>query len=112
MNVALLAATVELPTTLAVIGGLVTVVTAAGAAWAIARQAAITASLDTIIQANNELRKTNADLRAELVDERVKRAEMEGRLTVFVDQFAERIVSAVVETWHRTHLIATNKEQP
>jgi uncharacterized NAD(P)/FAD-binding protein YdhS len=106
----MLAAQVNVPTIMLVIGGVVTTVAALGAAVAIFRQAAIKASLTTIIEANAELRKANDDLRranddvrTELQSERVKRAELEGRLSVFIDQFAERIVEAVMRTWRDTH---------
>jgi hypothetical protein len=108
------AAQVNVPTIMLVIGGVVTTIAALGAAVAIFRQAAIKASLTTIIEANAELRKANDDLRraaddveralrTELQSERVKRAELEGRLSVFIDQFAERIVEAVMRTWRDTH---------
>jgi regulator of replication initiation timing len=97
------AATVDLPAAIVVCSGVVTALAALGAAVAIFRQAAIKASLSTIIEANAELRKANDDLRAELATEKEKRAVLEGRMSIFVDEFADRIVVAVMETWRRTH---------
>ncbi len=99
----MLAATIDLPVVIVACGGVVTMIAALGAAVAIFRQAAIKASLSTIIEANAELRKANDDLRVELSAEKEKRAVLEGRMSIFVDEFADRIVVAVMETWRRTH---------
>lgn len=88
------------------------IVTTIAAAWAVARSVAVRASLDTIVEANAELRCANEDLRDQLGEEKLKRAELEGRLAVFVDTFAERIVSAVVETWRRTHPVGQGPTIP
>lgn len=101
--------TVDVPTWLAIIAGLFGFAGTIGTAFAIVRQVAIKQSLSTIIEANQEIRAENQSLRDELGREREKRAELEGRLSVFVDQFAEKIVGAVVETWQRTHSTLTSK---
>lgn len=106
--------TVNLPAWLAGIALFLTLTATVAAAYAVARQSAVKSSLDTITLANAELRKSNDDLRqahaaevahfrAELSEEKQKRAELEGRLAVFVDEFAERIIAAVSESWRRTH---------
>lgn len=100
----MVAATVDLPVLVVASGGVVTLIAALGAAVAIFRQAAIKASLSTIIETNAELRRANDDLRQELAAEKERRAVLEGRMSIFVVEFADRIVSAVMETWHRTHL--------
>lgn len=84
-------------------GGIIGLIVAAALGVAIWRQKAIKQSLQMIVEANEGLRTANADLRTELAAEKVKRADLEGRLAVFVDGLAERIVSAVVEAWNRTH---------
>lgn len=94
---------IDVPAWVAVVAVVFGVATTAGSAWAVSRSAAVKSSLETIIETNAELRHANDDLRHELADEKLKRAELEGRLAIFVDTFAERIVSAVVETWRRTH---------
>ncbi len=107
--------TVNLPTWLAGIALFLTLTATVGAAYAVARQSAVKSSLDMITLANAELRKNNDDLRqahadelaavrAELSEEKQRRAELEGRLAVFVEEFAERIVNAVSESWRRTHV--------
>lgn len=96
-------ASVEIPNWIAVVGGLLAIAATCGAGVAIFRQASIKASLGMIIEANEGLRSTNADLRAELALEKVKRAESDGRLSVFIDGLAERIIGAIVEAWERTH---------
>lgn len=106
---------VNLPAWLAGIALFLTLTATVGAAYAVARQSAVKSSLDTITLANAELRKANEDLRqshadevahfrAELSEEKQKRAELEGRLAVFVEEFAERIIAAVSESWRRTHI--------
>jgi len=100
---AVLAATVDVPAMVLAAGGLVTVLTAVGAGWAVFRTAAIRASMTTIIQANAELRLANEDLHHEVALEKEKRAELAGQLSVFVDGLADRIVGAVTEAWRRTH---------
>ena len=97
------AATIDLPVAIVACGGVVTLIAALGAAVAIFRQSAIKVSLSTIIETNAELRRANDDLRAELAAEKEKRAVLEGRMSIFVDEFADRIVVAVMETWRRTH---------
>lgn len=97
------ATSVDVPATLLVIGGVITTLTALGAAWAVFRTAAIRASQATIIEANAELRRANDDLRHEVALEKEKRAELAGQLSVFVDGLADRIVLAVTEAWRHTH---------
>lgn len=100
-GVALVATTVDLPVAVVVAGGLVGLLTSLGAAWAIVRMAAIKASLDTIIDANAELRRTNDDLRAELKAERRRVTDSEHRTSVVVDQLAARLVDAVADYLQR-----------
>lgn len=99
----ILGATVDMPVAVAVVAGLISILTAIGGAWVVVRQSAIKTSLSTIIEANAELRRANDDLRRELAEEKVRRGEIEGKLSVFVDEFASRIVEAVVQAWQRTH---------
>ncbi len=96
-GVALVAATIDLPVVVVVAGGIVGLLTSLGAAWAIVRMAAIKASLDTIIDANAELRRTNDDLRAELVAAKQRTVDSEHRTTVLVEELAARLVEAVTE---------------
>lgn len=103
-------ATVDLPAWLFAIATVFGLAGTLGSAWAVARQKAITASLDTITTANEELRRANADLHQQLAHERERRAELEGKVSIFVDEFADRIVLAVMETWRRTHPPTTTTE--
>lgn len=99
----IVASSVDIPAIVLVVGGVITALTAVGAGWAVFRTAAIRASQSTIIEANAELRRANDDLRKEIAEERLKSAELAGRLSVFVDGLADRIVLAVTEAWRRTH---------
>lgn len=101
-GVAVLATSVDLPVMVVVAGGVVGLLASIGAAWAIVRMAAIKASLDTIIDANAELRRTNDDLRAELKVERKLRADSDARTATVVDDLAERLVRAVSD-WLERH---------
>lgn len=99
-------ASIDVPAWIAIVAAILGVATTLAAAIAVARQAAIRASLDTIIQANDELRKDNADLRARLDAEVRARASLEGKLELFTSHFAEQIVQAVIATVKRTSELA------
>jgi len=101
-----LASGVTIPGWLAVFAATLAVVTTVAAGWAVARSAAVKESLTTIIDANEELRHANADLRDELTQEKERRAQLEGRLDVLMSGLAERIIAAVVDTWHRSQAAA------
>jgi len=58
-------------------------------------------SLDVLSKANAELRLANDDLHKELQTERLERAKLEGKLEVFTDSFAQKILDAVIETIKR-----------
>lgn len=97
---------IDVPAWIAIVAAILGVATTLAAAIAVARQAAIRASLETIIQANDELRKDNADLRLRLDAEVRARASLEGKLELFTSHFAEQIVQAVIATVKRTSELA------
>lgn len=94
---------VTIPGWLAATAALLAVATTVAAGWAVSRSAAVKESLATIIEANEELRRANADLRAEVQAEKERRAQLEGRLDVLVSGLAERIISATADAWQRAH---------
>lgn len=114
MTASLLSTSIDVPAWVAIVGTVLGIVAMIAAAVAIARQVAIKESLATIIDANEELRKTNADLRAEhaidrekwareLAVEREKRAQLEGRLDAVTSHLADQIVTAVAAAVARQH---------
>lgn len=81
---------------LTIVGALFTAIAVIGAAYAVWRAANVKASLDLLITVNDELRKSNDDLREELAVEREKRATLEGKLDALTSDLADRIVRAVL----------------
>jgi hypothetical protein len=92
----------DIPTWVAIIVAVLGIVGTVAAAVAVFRQVAIKASLATIIEANAELRKSNDDLRRDLADERLARANLEGKLEVFTTHFAQQIIDIVTKTVQTT----------
>lgn len=88
----------DIPMWLAVIVSLFGLVGTVAGAVAVFRQYAIKASLATIIEANAELRLANDDLRKQLSAEREARANLEGKLEVFTQHFAQQIIDVVTQT--------------
>jgi hypothetical protein len=104
------ATTFDVPTWLGVVVTIFGVVGTVGAAVAVIRQYAIKASLATIIEANAELRKANDDLRLELNAERQARANLEGKLEVFTQHFAQQIIDVVTRTLEASRTPRTRKD--
>lgn len=89
------------------VGILLTTCSVAAAAWAVSRSAATKATLDAVILGNEELRKLNDDLRAELSAEKLLRVEdkaqaraeiarLEGQMQLLTGHLGEQIAAAVV----------------
>ncbi len=91
---------IDVPAWVAVIGFVLGTVGTIAASVAVARQQAIKASLATIIQANEELRKANQDLKNELQTEREERVKLESRLELVTGSLANQIVTAVANALH------------
>jgi regulator of replication initiation timing len=99
----IVAASVNVPSIIAVIIAILGGVGTIAAAVTVVRQQAIKASLATIIEANAELRKANDDLRTELAEERQERAKLEGKIEVFTTHFAQQILDVVIRTVEATN---------
>jgi regulator of replication initiation timing len=91
----LLGTTIDVPAWVAIVGAVFGAVSLIATSVAVGRQRAIRTSLDTLIEANEGLRKANDDLRAELKIEQEKRAQLEGRLDAVTSHLAEQIINAV-----------------
>lgn len=92
---------------LAAVGVALTLCSVVAGGWAISRAAAIKATLDTVIVGNDELRKLNDELRAELAAEKMLRVEdkaqaraeyarLEGQMQLLTGHLGEQIAAAVV----------------
>ncbi len=98
---------VNVPAAIAVLVAVLGAIGSVAAAVAVWRQQGIKSSLDVLSKANAELRLANADLHAELANERLERSKLEGKLEVFTDHFAQRILDAVIETIKRMQPMTT-----
>lgn len=112
--------TVDLPVSVAVMVGLITLVGVIAAGVSLSRSSALRASLETITLANAELRQANSDLRAEsaadrarfdrrIAEETEKRAQLEGRLQALTADLGRMIVDAVVRTVEATSPFVTDR---
>jgi hypothetical protein len=110
--------------TLTVIGMALTGLSVVAGGWAVSRAASIKQTLDTVILGNNELRRVNDDLRAELAHERLQRVEdkaqaraeiarLEGQLQVLTGHMGDTIAAAVVHAMsNRSPITRTRKDDP
>jgi regulator of replication initiation timing len=96
----------DIPSWMAGVGILLTTAAVVAGGWAVSRTAAIKATLETVILGNDELRKTNDDLRQELAQERANRAadhaehkakmaRLEGQMQMLTGHLGEQIATAV-----------------
>jgi hypothetical protein len=99
------AQTIDLPAWLVAVTATLGLVGTVAASFAVSRQVAIKASLESIITANAELRADNEHLRTRLDDAAKTTANLEGKLEVFTSHFAEQIVKAVIDTVERTSVL-------
>lgn len=94
--------TVDVPSWVAIFGGLLAFVALIAGGIAVYRQTSIREALAALQVNNTELREANADLRLELNAEREKRANLEGRLDAITTHLAHQLVDAVIRTVRET----------